>query len=950
MRGVESIDVMAELDRLSVKWETAGEDEVRILCPAHEDSTPSAYLNVKKRVFNCRSCGASGDFVMFVALTLKVTRPIALVELQKRYPELAGIAEIPSQTVEKFHAKLQEAGPLLQKLRDRGVTEDMMREARLGFWEGRITIPVYDRHNRCINVRRYLPGAPGPQKMKNTTGHSAMALFNAQTIQGMDTVMVCGGEMKALVAGSLLREYKIAAVAATSGEGNWNDTWTADFKGFDMLICMDVDKAGESAARLLAQRIYGKVKSVKVIRLPLDKDKFPKGDINDWVGQCSATSADFIKLIQTTPEWTPPSKAPSLKGGTAKRMALDLAITNATVGERVEVDAVIAAADQTPFLVPKDLDISCTRSAKNCAVCPVYALPRDADSGCSRMVIDSSAPAVLGVVNSPESVQAMRIAEALGIPTCHEVKFIPRSHHVVHDVRLSPPLDLAGQRVGDSWYPAVIVSNEQRELNVPCRMRGAIHPHPKTQQAIALIDEVEELEDTLSTFNPSAAELTKLRSVFQPSMPSEMVKVMDRVYADIEANVTRIFQRRDMHIALDLAWHSALFFNFAGRLVNGWMNVLIIGDSSQGKSECASRLMAHYGVGDKTDCKNATVAGLLGGLEQLGNRWFVRWGTIPMRDRMLVHLEEVKGMPIEVIARLTEMRSSGFAEIPKIERRRTMARTRLVWTSNPRSPRPMSMFHFGVEAIHELIGSLEDVRRFDLALVVARGEVPDEVINALPSKRVPVEHYATNDICKKLCLWAWTRKPDQIMITQRATDVLVDSSIALCKKFTESVPLVDQGTMRIKLARMAVALAARTFNTPDGANLIVDAHHAQFVYEFVDRVYSSPSMGYAEFSHGIELQNTVQDPHVVLKTLRSTKHPRDLANVLLRRDTVSLDDIASAAALDMDNARTILSLLVRKGALLRVGRSDYAKNSQFISLLKQVQASVKEHDVEGDEF
>jgi hypothetical protein len=463
----------------------------------------------------------------------------------------------------------------------------------------------------------------------------------------------------------------------------------------------------------------------------------------------------------------------------------------------------------------------------------------------------------------------------------------------------------------------------------------------------------QELEDTLSTFQPSKADIAAFE-IFRPKLPTleSLKEKLNVIYADLEANVTWIFRRRDMHLAYDLAWHSPLMFNFAGRLVNGWVNLLVLGDSSQGKSECATRLMAHYGCGDKIDCKNATVAGLLGGLEQLGNRWFVRWGAIPARDRSLVILEELKGASTEVLSKLTDMRSSGIAEIPKIERRRALARTRLVMISNPRTSRPMGSFHYGVEAVHELIGSLEDIRRFDLAMAVAKGEVPDDVINMMPSGRKKVPHVATADVCKKTVLWAWTRKTEQIVLDKETTDAIVSASLFLCEKFSEAVPLIDQGTIRLKVARLVCALAARTFSSPDGYMLVPLVSHVEFIKGYLDRIYSSSAMGYADFSAAQHLMSKVQEPEIVRKALRGTKHPADLASVMLRRDTISLEDIMSASSTDLDGSRNLLSLLVRKGALLRASRTEYSKNPEFITILKAIQSdrTVEQHDTVGDDF
>jgi hypothetical protein len=945
--SVKAIDIFAELDRLKIKWTSIGEDEIRICCPAHEDSTPSAALNVKEHVWKCfvPTCGASGDFVSLIAYSLKTERRTVLADLQRRYPSIGSVAEIPSQTVEKFHRALSEAGPLLNELRKRGVTDEMMRAARIGFYDGRITIPVYDANGRCINVRRYLPGAPGPQKMRNTTGFGRPALYRVNTIREGDAVLICGGEMKALVAGTLLAEHSIAAVSSTGGEGHWEDSWSELLVGRDVYVCLDVDAAGASGARAKAMAVFSKAKSVKILTLPLDRNKYPKGDINDWVGAEGAAAQDFLQLIAQSPVWVPPTRVPEATGQ-IRELSLDQAISNTNVAERVRVKAVVVASDTTPFLVPNEIDVECTRDQPNCHMCTVRLEQPDI-SGWTRMKVQPGSPAILGMLGALAKEQKQRISEAVGIPPCKTVKFHPRSHLTAHDVRLAPPMDLSGERVGDKWFPAVLVTPYVPELNTTCAMTGAVYPHPRTQQAVALVTELEELEDTLSSFKCTKSELDELNA-FRADNAEQLSKRVASIVSDLEANVTWILQRKAMHIAVDLAFHSVLMFNYDGRTVNGWMNLLVIGDSAQGKSECALRLMKHYGVGDKVDCKNATVAGLLGGLEQMGNRWFIKWGAIPARDRTLVVLEELKGASTEVLSKLTEMRSSGVAEIPKIERRKALARTRLIMNSNPRSPRSLGSFHFGIEAIPELIGSLEDVRRFDLAIAVSRDEVGEDVINA---PRPKVEQVFTSDLCRRLVLWSWTRKPEHVVISPQAQDACLRVSKALTSKFSESVPLIDKGTTKMKVMRMAVALAARTYSSPDGVHLHVGAHHVEYIGRFVDHVYSTKAMGYADFSEAQSLMTSMTEPDVVSKAIRATRHPVDLASTLLRRDSVSMEDIQSASALDYDRARDLLSLLVRKGALLRVTRSEYAKNPEFITMLKRIRASGENTpNVEGDEF
>ena len=115
---------------------------------------------------------------------------------------------------------------------------------------------------------------------------------------------------------------------------------------------------------------------------------------------------------------------------------------------------------------------------------------------------------------------------------------------------------------------------------------GRMYPHPKTQQSVILISEWEASKDALSAFQPSSSELNEL-TVFQPdnwTLESLSEKV-DSIYSDLSANITHIFERQDLHFLIDMTYHSVLLFNFDGQLTKGWVETLITGDSSHGKSE-----------------------------------------------------------------------------------------------------------------------------------------------------------------------------------------------------------------------------------------------------------------------------------------------------------------------------------------------------------------------------
>jgi len=404
--------------------------------------------------------------------------------------------------------------------------------------------------------------------------------------------------------------------------------------------------------------------------------------------------------------------------------------------------------------------------------------------------------------------------------------------------------------------------------------------------------------------------------------------------------VTRIFQRQDLHLSMDLAYHSVLHFKFEGQIQNGLIDCLITGDSSQGKSEVAIRLIQHYNLGVRHDCGSATKAGLLGGLEQIGSRWFIKWVVIPVYDMQLVVLEEIKGASVEVLGKLRDMRTSKIAEIVGIERRKTHARTRLIMISNPRSDRAVSSYNYGVNIVKELMGNLEDVRRFDYALILAQQEVDNKVINDLQQKQNMTEPYYASKICKKNVLYAWTRKVDQIKFEESFRIQCLDYANKLCSKFSESLPLCDKGTMRHKLTRIAIALACRTFSVADKnyETVLVRKCHIEYAYRFLNKIYNAPYCGYKEYSTAEEYHSQLQDEAKIKQTLKETKHSRALIKQLLYAEKINLMDLQSWCEIDRDNAQRMLSLLVRNGALFRDTGSqmEYVKSAGFISALKEM--------------
>lgn len=315
-------------------------------------------------------------------------------------------------------------------------------------------------------------------------------------------------------------------------------------------------------------------------------------------------------------------------------------------------------------------------------------------------------------------------------------------------------------------------------------------------------------------------------------------------------------------------------------------------------------------------CETASLPGILGAVQQLaGQQWAITWGKIPLNDRRCVVLDEVDGLHPHEIASLSHLRSSGVAEINKVKSGRTHARTRLIWLGNPREGK-MSDYTFGIESLVPLIGKPEDIARFDLVMTVAAGEVSSDIMNRA---HVPVDNPRyTEDACQALLRWAWSRKSEQIRWLPAAEELVFKKAKELGAKYVENPPLIQAANVRIKVARIAVALAMRTFSTDVSyENVIVKPDHVISAVRFINTLYTMDGFGYGQRSQNMHKKHEVAIEHYD-RALEMMKSNMELATFL--RDTSSFRrwDLESFMNWSTDVANMNVSKLWMMGMLTGV--------------------------------
>ena len=106
-----------------------------------------------------------------------------------------------------------------------------------------------------------------------------------------------------------LRSLGLVATCNSGGAGNWIDKKDAQvevrhadcLQGRNVVVLPDNDQAGHDHGQQVAQALYGKVKSIRVLDLP---DLLPKGDVSDWLDSGGTLDA-LIRIAGLAEEWAP---------------------------------------------------------------------------------------------------------------------------------------------------------------------------------------------------------------------------------------------------------------------------------------------------------------------------------------------------------------------------------------------------------------------------------------------------------------------------------------------------------------------------------------------------------------------------------------------------------------------------------------------------------------------
>lgn len=695
-------------------------------------------------------------------------------------------------------------------------------------------------------------------KSLSVAGRGSAYLYNWRQLLDNESVYLTGGELKA----DLLVQMGLPAVAYTAGEGTDNSDFFPYFIGKRIRVLLDADPSAPRDHQGYSLADLGAVRLAKNLLLAGAEEVVwgfwpestrellpPKGDITDLLvrNRCNP------QVLETMIQWQPVERPSIFQGDEAVVVEVqgeappeedeiplsaftDLT-TPAMLDKWARVRAMIAGESPDTHAIPHTIHAECSlviqKGTKHLEPkCGQCRMPKLGGNQCVKLGVEP----MLEMIGVPPAKIKGHINSLAGIPKGCDVPAIKIDYASAKRVVITPALNRRGEPVPYSHQSAFMLSKARPDLqeNVGYDMTGKVLQDPRTGAFAFAATKWRRPEGDIFTYQRQGQKALLLRN----HLTDEPREAYRRLLGSVEKGVIRqVFNQSDMIGAILLTFFLPFHFTVGGH-ENETVSphVILLGEAGTGKSSVISRLMTHYGVGRLASSEtDLTFAGLIGGNYNFGSQSLFRWGLLPNSHRSILGLDEMNKLPPEMIGKLTSIISTGVANrTTNSGARETNAWVRLISSANPRGGRKMSSYPSPLDALTELVGSPQDLRRVEFAFFQGT-QKDDSSFTRKIGKHVETDSWYTEDLARYHLQWAWHLKAAQIRYRD-PTDIF-ERALTLSKDFSDH-PLIMRSTSRFKLARLAAGFAIMTYSaSQDDIYCDVEPEHVQMAEDFLRARY-----------------------------------------------------------------------------------------------------------------
>jgi hypothetical protein len=216
---------------------------------------------------------------------------------------------------------------------------------------------------------------------------------------------------------------------------------------------------------------------------------------------------------------------------------------------------------------------------------------------------------------------------------------------------------------------------------------------------------------------------------------------------------------------------------------------------------------------------------------------------------------------------------------------------------------PIRNYPHGIKIIQDLVGTSEDIARYDFFLVL---DEPKEYIS--PLTKIEKEPFDKTSYQNRV-RWIWSRKPEQLIFDEGVDTFIVSAAEDLNKRYNSSIKLFGPEAWK-KLARISMACAAIVCShSEDGTCLVVKKEHIEWSKEFMVSLYDNKLFKLSYYVENQRRQEEADEESIHrLQGLYNT-HPVMLKQLEMSTE-MAVRDLQMISGLDQKEFMRVIGTLV----------------------------------------
>lgn len=817
------------------------EGNTQVCCPfphyineqEYYETNPSAGIDIEKGLFHCFSCNKGYNKLTFTKDYFNVndTQARDLITLLENSDSL----DDWQPRVETYNACI-DAKMITTKLR---FSPEIVEKLHIGYsTQGGIDIPIIYK-NRVVDRVQYFPNQVPKYKRNKFSISGTIFPYDLwkETKSKSNYTIICAGEKDCICA----RDHGFNAISFTGGESYVPNLFLNDFKDKKIYIVYDNDETGRVGAKRVAFALKDYAKEIHIVDLkPVCVNE--KEDLWDFFNKYNKTQTDLYNLLKTSKTMTEEDYKIELNK-MYPLVDLHTATTSNYLNKIVRSNIqVVATADQI-FSLPTDITgVKGTRDNENTdkmkpGEARKWELTEDnfkdilylISSGLKETQIENNIKSMLLKISLKETNVTIKKKHIKPVYGCTVTD-------IVNPLDSSPLTEFTAFSI-----------NQKLENGKKYTITYKLVPHPQDgQKLIMIIKDVEESDEFLDNFKITE-EVKNNLNVFKPNNISDEDKFNDTIqrvkgilHADYDDNLITI---------IDLWFHTVLQFNVgAFKNIRGYLDTLVVGESRIGKSSTVTALQEMYDLGKIVSLagNSATPASLIGGSNVVRGSYQTRAGLIPQNNKGAIIFEELVKCNSNLIRELTEIRSSSKVRISRINGSIELpALVRMLTLTNPKSidgiSKPINEYPNGISILTDIIGTAEDIARYDVIAIF--GFDADKPIDPFFKPKEPY----TKEQYKTRIRWIWSRKPENIIITEDIYKYVNDECNKVNANYKSHIKIFGIELWK-KVMRLAISIAGYLISTDDTyENIIIKKYHIDKAINILVNLYDNNTFRFKEY-------------------------------------------------------------------------------------------------------